>query len=396
MTRVLVDGPRKFGIFLPTFHKIGVNPTLQLEHDLQLIEFADRLGYQEAWVGEHHSGGQEIVGSPEMFLVAAAERTRQIRLGTAVNSLSYHNPLMLAERLVLLDHLSRGRAMMGFGPGQLASDAHMMGIDPKDQRRIMHDAAEAIVALLNGERVTMETDAFILWDAHLQLLPYRLPTLECVVAALMSPSGPSLSGRLGIGMINLASLAAADKLQDHWEIASREAEEHGKEISRESWRLAAFMHLAETDEQAKRDCEYGFEQIWAWLGEIGPLAPLNSTTVRDQLAEVAENGPIIIGTPEKAIQVIRRLAEQSGGFGTFVMTMGDFASPAAQMRSVELFAQYVIPHFRGQLDAQRMSHDWVVGARDAEHKTVWKRQSKEAAEGFTKQYDEERAANLSS
>jgi limonene 1,2-monooxygenase len=271
MIRTLVDGPRKFGIFMPTFHKTGVNPTMHLEHDLQLIELADRLGYQEAWIGEHHSGGHEIVGSPEVVLAAAAERTRQIRLGTAVNSLSYHNPLMLTERLVLLDHLSRGRAMMWFGPGQLASDAHMVGIDRRDRRGIMRDAAEAIVALLAGETVTMETDAFVLRDAHLQLLPYSVPTLECVAAALISPSGPSTAGRLGVGMINLAaaSPAAFGELRNHWRIAEREAAKHGKTISRDSWRLAAFMHVAETDEQAGSIANTGLSRSGAGLGRSG-------------------------------------------------------------------------------------------------------------------------------
>ena len=107
----------RFGVFLAPFHKPGVNPTLALQNDLDLISWLDQCGYDEAWFGEHHSAGSEISASPEIFMAVAAERTRHIRLGTGVISLSYHNPLWVAERIVLLDHLTRGRVMFGAGPG---------------------------------------------------------------------------------------------------------------------------------------------------------------------------------------------------------------------------------------------------------------------------------------
>ncbi|HEV7720303.1 MAG TPA: LLM class flavin-dependent oxidoreductase, partial [Iamia sp.] len=143
----LSTGPRRFGIFLAPFHPVGQNPTLALQRDLELIEHLDRLGFDEAWIGEHHSAGFEIIASPEVFIAAAAERTRRIRLGTGVSSLPYHQPLMLADRMVLLDHLTRGRVMLGVGPGQLASDAHMLGLDTLRQRAMMEESLEAIVAL---------------------------------------------------------------------------------------------------------------------------------------------------------------------------------------------------------------------------------------------------------
>ena len=96
----------RFGIFLAPFHKPGINPTLALQGDMELIEWLDRCGYDEAWIGEHHSAGTELIASPEIFIAAAAERTKHIKLGTGVVSLSYHNPLWVAERIVLLDHLT--------------------------------------------------------------------------------------------------------------------------------------------------------------------------------------------------------------------------------------------------------------------------------------------------
>src|SRR3954462_9483722 len=118
------------GIFLAPFHALDENPILALERDMELLQHLDALNYSEAWIGEHHSGGFEIIASPELFIAAAAERTRHIRLGTGVVSLPYHNPFMLASRMTQLDHMTRGRAMFGVGPGALPSDAFMLGIDP--------------------------------------------------------------------------------------------------------------------------------------------------------------------------------------------------------------------------------------------------------------------------
>ena len=107
----------KFGLFLGPFHTASENPTLALERDLELTQWLDTLGFDEVWVGEHHSAGWETIASPEIFIATAAERTRHIKLGTGVISLPYHHPYMVAERMVLLDHLTRGRLLMGVGPG---------------------------------------------------------------------------------------------------------------------------------------------------------------------------------------------------------------------------------------------------------------------------------------
>src|ERR1051325_9635253 len=138
----------RFGIFLAPFHRYYENPTLSLERDLRLIELLDERGYDEAWIGEHHSAGWETIASPEVFIAMAAQRTRQIKLGTGVVSLPYHHPLILADRMVQLDHMTRGRAMLGVGPGALSSDAYMLGIPAETQRVRMDESLGAIMRLL--------------------------------------------------------------------------------------------------------------------------------------------------------------------------------------------------------------------------------------------------------
>src|SRR5690606_31033404 len=153
------------------------------------------LGFDEVWVGEHHSTGQELIASPEVFIGVAAERTKQIKLGTGVVALPLHNPFMIADRMVLLSHLTKGRVWFGGGPGQLVRDAEMIGVDPSQSRRRMEPAMEAIIRLLKGETVTMESDLFTLNNAVLQLRPYS--NFDVVVTGGFSPAGPAIAGRLG-------------------------------------------------------------------------------------------------------------------------------------------------------------------------------------------------------
>src|SRR3954470_532744 len=173
-----MDWPMRFGIFLAPFQPVGQNPTPALQRARELPVHLDRLGFDEAWIGEHHSGGYELIASPEVFIATAAERTRRIKLGSGVSSLPYHHPLLLVDRFVLLDHLTRGRVMLGCGPGQLTSDAHMLGIEADTQRPRMEEALRAITHLLRSdEPLTMETDWFTIRDARLQLKSYTQPHL---------------------------------------------------------------------------------------------------------------------------------------------------------------------------------------------------------------------------
>ncbi len=310
MTTIAADGRLKFGIFLAPFHPVGQNPTLALERDLQLIEHLDELGFDEAWFGEHHSAGYEIIASPEVFIAAAAERTRDIRLGTGVSSLPYHHPFMLADRMVLLDHLTRGRVMLGVGPGALPSDAFMMGIDPAKQRDMMEESLEAILQLLAGETVSMETEWFKLVKARLQLLPYQRPFPEIGVAAQVSPSGPRLAGRFGCSLLSLGATTEGgfDVLGSHWQVMEERAEEFGTTVDRNKWRLVGPMHIADTKEQAIADVAFGLEEWVDYFQRVAalPIAP-NTENFSSLVDALNASGIAVIGTPDDAIAQIERL-----------------------------------------------------------------------------------------
>jgi Luciferase-like monooxygenase len=193
----------KTGVFLAPFHPLDENPLLALDRDMELLVHLDRLNYHEAWIGEHHSGGFEIIACPELFIAGAAERTRHIRLGTGVVSLPYHNPFTLAGRMMQLDYMTRGRAMFGVGPGSLVYDAVKMGLNPQDQRRKLDEALDVIVELMQGRAVTKKTDWFDLHEARLQLKSYSQPMMEMAVASNRSPVGAVAAGKHNIGMLSI-------------------------------------------------------------------------------------------------------------------------------------------------------------------------------------------------
>lgn len=353
----------RFGLAIFPHHvRVDESPTLQLEHDLDLAVHADRLGFDEVWFGEHHSSGAEIISAPELMIAVAAERTRHVKLGTSVTSLSYHHPMMLTDRMVMLDHLTRGRVMWGMGPGSHALDALMMGIDPLRTREMMEQSIEAIHALLAFDGpVTRKTDWFELVDAELQLRPYS-DSLDIRVASMASPSGPRLAGRYGTGVLSIGATVKEgyNFLSDTWNIVENEARLSGiPTASKDRWGLVVPMHLAETEAQARADVRRGLSE-WTHYAPLvlrAPFAPATTDSEVDALIDQFNQGFAVIGTPDMAIAMIDDLVEQSGGAGTVLLFALDWAEPEAQFRSYDLFARRVMPHFQGQLSPRRRSFE---------------------------------------
>lgn len=354
----------RFGIFLAPFHRVGENPTVALDRDLELIEYLDKLDFDEAWIGEHHSAGWEIIASPELMIAASAQRTRTIKLGTGVSSLPYHHPFILADRMVQLDHMTRGRAMFGVGPGALTSDAYMLGIDALTQRQRMDEALGVIMRLFKGETVTHESDWFTMKEARLQLAPYTYPHMPVAVASTFSPAGPQSAGKNGVGILSVAVSQPGGliSLARTWEMAAEAAEKAGQTISREDWRLVMPIHLAETREEAIRDVDINNQRFNKDYFEDTLGRPADPTVPSDVAAQV-ERGGAIVGTPDDAIAAIERMQELSGGFGAVLGLAHEWTTWDKTRRSYELFARYVAPKFQGQLGRIEDSHSFVAGNR---------------------------------
>ena len=350
------------GIFLAPFHNHDENPTLSIERDIELLEHLDRLNYHEAWIGEHHSGGFEVIACPEMFIAAAAQRTRHIRLGTGVVSLPYHNPFMLADRMVQLDHMTRGRAMFGVGPGALVHDALKIGIDASDQRRMMDESFEVIIRLLNGETVTRRSDWFNLTDAQLQLRPYTQPHMELAVAAARSPSGGVLAGKHGVGMLSIGGTSplAMERHTANWGLYEETARANGHTPDRKDWRVVGMFHIAETREQALKNVRFGVEPFAQYFRDVATF-PIIPGDVEDAAQWMIETGTGCIGTPDDAIAYIERLIAGSGGFGVICELAHNWADWDATKKHFELMARFVHPHFQRSRDLLRGSYDYATG-----------------------------------
>ena len=356
----------RFGAFIGPFHSRRDNPSLALHRDLRLVSLLDELGFDECWIGEHHSGGMETIGTPEMFIATAAERTRSIRLGTGVVSLPYHSPLMLAERINYLDHVTRGRVMFGVGPGALTTDAYMMGIPVGSTRPRMDEALEVLIPLLRGEAVTAETDWFKLNHAQLQMRPWTQPSVEMAVAAMISPTGAVAAGRHGIGMLQFQALgkAAFSSLASNWAVCEQVAAEHGKTVDRRNWRLVVQVHLAETREQAIRDCRFGLGHYIDYYHKVAQLPIVPEDLSGEDLVQAYANLDVaVIGTPDDAIATIEKLQAETGGFGCFMLLAHEWANRRATEESYELFARFVMPHFQEANDNREASRDWVIETR---------------------------------
>lgn len=383
----------RFGIFLSPFHTpIGQDPTVAYQRDIDLLRLLDDLDYDEAWIGEHHSGGVESIPDPAVFIAYAAAQTRHIKLGTGVISLPYHNPLWVADRMMLLDHLTRGRVMMGVGPGALPTDAAMIGIDPGDQRAALEEDLDVLMhLLLSDEPISVETRRYRLVNARSQYRPYSDPCFDIGVAAIASPSGPRLAGKHGVGLLSVGATISEgfDVLHLHWDVMEERAAQFGRVADRSQWRLVGPMHLAETKEQAITDVRFGLDAFCEYTQEVvaAPHFRAAGKTFEEHLAWVTETGLGVIGTPDEAITQIERLAKQSGGFGTYLLMAHEWAPPEATRRSYELFARYVKPVFQNSTSRIVASDAWcrtVHGKLDAKQDA--------ALAAWTQKHAAERAA----
>jgi len=388
----------EFGLFVPPMHYPRQNPTRALQRDLEMLQYADSLGFHEAWIGEHHSSGYEIIGPSDLFVATAIERTKRIRIGTGVVSLPYHHPFHVAERAVMLDHLSMGRTMLGVGPGSLPTDAAMLGIAWSETRKRMVESWQAIHHLLTSEEpLTMETDWFTLRDAALQLQPYSSPTMEIAFTAMESPFGPSMAGKYGSSLISLSGTTASGfaALSRHWSVVEEQAAEHGQAVDRANWGLVTMIHVAETREQAKLEVSRGLpgfaaysagisERTFEWLepGEDAP-PPTGPPTIDDLIAAFGATHIACIGTPDDAIEMIQNLVEVSGGFGKLLLFVGtDWTSQEALFRGLELFSREVMPAFQGSSAPMLRSMERVMATRD-ERVATQRKSIKAAQEAYT-------------
>jgi limonene 1,2-monooxygenase len=353
------------GLFIAPYHDVTESPTIALRRDLEIVEWVERLGFAEAWFGEHHSTGWETIDSPELMIAAASERTARIRLGTGVVSMPYHNPLMVANRILQLDHMTMGRVMFGMGPGLLPTDADMIGVEVRTLREKLTEVAEIIIPLLSGEEVTHETSWYRLNKARTHLRPYTMPHPEIAVASAVTPSGGMLAGKYGFGMLCVAATEAAgfDVLAENWNIACAIAAENGLAMDPAKLRLVVPMHIAATREQARADVAHGLARWCDYFDRVAPQG-MRGLTGGDPADLLVQSGRAVIGTPEDAIAMISRLQAKQGEFGVVLLQAHNWADWEETKKSYELYARFVMPHFAGSNRNRQSSYADLTDAID--------------------------------
>ncbi len=350
----------RFGAFIAPHTPTDEHTSLALEEDMDRVVWMEKLGFDEAWIGEHHSGGWEINGSPEIFIAAVSQRTSRIKLGTGVASLPYHNPFTLADRIRQLDHITKGRTMLGVGPGSLPSDAYMIGVPTAEARDRMEQAIEPIVRLLNNEIVTAKTDWFNLQEARLQLDPYSDDGVEIAVASQASPTGARAAGKFGLSMLAIGATSAGgfNALASNWAIAEETAAEHGHTMDRNAWRLVGPVHIAETREKARENVRHGLLRWIEYMEKVAAI-PLAPPSGQDPVDYMIETGFGVIGTPDDFVAQMSRLSEQSGGFGCFLNLDNHWADWDQTKRSYELIARFAIPKINKLNESRIRSETWL-------------------------------------
>ena len=272
---------------------------------------------------------------------------------------------MVANRIVQLDHLTRGRVLFGVGPGALVTDAVMLGIDPRQQRPMMDEALDIIMRLMTDPTpLTYDGGWFKLREATLQVRPFTQPHPPLAVASMESPYGPMAAGRHGAAILSLAVIGGQRgpvDLKKMWAIAEETAEKHGKTMDRAEWRLVVPVHLAETREQAIADVKVGGAAFAYEYGGAALGRKPDFQGPRDEFVEhQTKMGRWIVGTPDDLIAAIQRFDEMTGGFGGLLIQANEWANREKVLKSYELLARYVMPRFQGSLVGIETSYNRSV------------------------------------
>ncbi len=362
----------KFSVFMMPIHQPSDNPSLAFERDISYIHLADELGFDEFFIGEHHSGGWENMPAPEMALAMAAVKAHRIRLGTSVTALPYHHPFHVAERIAFLDHLTRGRAILGVGRSSLVTDMKLFNLTPDKLYPMMNESIDVIVRLLESpDPISHDGEFWQFNDMRLQLRSYQQPRLPLAIATAGTPDSLVLAGRHSMILMSQAgrNLVKRYPLADQWTAVEAAAKKHGAVQSRDNWRLVTAMHLAETREQAWAEASEGLMRETDYFCTVGlkshyeayPDQPVSEFTPES----CVDSRQWVVGTPDDAIAWIERKLQETGGFGGLMITAHEWTSSEQMRRSMEMFARYVMPHFRGHTttfhDEWRVFQQQVAG-----------------------------------
>ena len=349
----------RFGLFLMPEPFPWSNWTLSYDLKLEEIVLAERLGYDEVWVGEHHTGAYENIPAPDIYLAKASALTHRIGLGTGTINLPYHDPFMVAERMAFLDHLTHGRLIYGFGGGGLASDKVFFGVAGDETGPRMREALDIIEKLYSTTDYVDYAGKF--WNVEhrrVQVRPYQEHP-QFAIAGMSGTHNFALCGDRGFAALSIyftplhieVNPGMPDLVAQGSAIAAS-ASAAGRDPlrARNDWRICREVYVSDSKNAAMNEIRESLRQSYDYLFKLG-LAPLMKRDSSMPDAEVTfdwmvENIPWIIGSPQDCTTQLHELNEGVGGFGTLLFNSREWVTTDRWNRSLELFARYVSPHFR--------------------------------------------------
>jgi len=356
----------RLGIFMMPLHPPGRDPARTLQEDREAIVFADRLGFHDAFVGEHLTDRCENVTNSFIFLATLIQETRSIRLGTGTSNLSHTHPALVAAHAAMFDHLAKGRFIFGISPGALSSDAEALGIFDQDRNRMFAEAIDVILAIWEREPpydIEFPGNRWKVSTARTQApeigrgvmyKPYQKPRPE-IVGTVVAPHS---KGVIAMGERDFHPMSAnfllPHWLPSHWSNYSEGKARKDLKADPADWRVARTIFVADDEQTARRygkeDPKSPYRFYWMQLREKMMRAKRHvifkkheneddsAVTLERLLDEL-----VLCGTVESVVEQILRLREQAGDFGELVYAGMDWVDEPLARRSMQLMAEEVMP-----------------------------------------------------
>lgn len=366
----------RLGYFAMPLHPLGRSWSETLTEDREAVILADRLGYHDAFIGEHLTDQHENVTNSLLFLATLIHQTEQIRLGTGTTNLSQQHPVLIAANSAMFDHLADGRFILGVSPGALASDAEALGILAEDRNRMFAEAIDVITAIWESDPpydihlpdnrfpVTTATSLDRGLGVGIMPKPLQQPRPE-IVGTVVAPFS---KGVIAMGSKDFHPLSANFLLPQwvatHWPNYVEGKQQVGEQADTADWRVARTVFVADDDTTARRygredpnsPYRFYYQQMLTKMRKLGRLGlfkhhreePDEEVTLERVLDEL-----VIVGTPDSVSEQVLELREQVGDFGELVYAGMDWVDPDLGRRSLELMAEKVMPAVTGAIGAGR-------------------------------------------
>lgn len=356
----------RLGFFTMPLHPAERPPAVTLQEDRESIILADRLGFYDAFVGEHLTEPSENVTNSFIFLATLIHHTHNIKLATGTSNLSHSHPTLIAAHAAMFDHLAQGRFIFGVSPGALPSDAEALGMLTEDRNKLFAEAMDVILAIwerdapydidLPGNRfkVSTATTQNTAIGRGQMYKPYQQPRPE-IVGTVVAPGS---KGVIAMGERDFHPLSAnfllSQYLRSHWDNYAEGKQRTGKTADPADWRIARTIFVADDEKTAQRyalqDSASPYRYYWDLLLRkmlISKRHAIFKTHLqqddRELTVDYMVDRLVICGNPNQVAEKILALREEAGDFGEIVYAGMDWVDPALAKRSMELMTEKVMP-----------------------------------------------------